>query len=72
MYRPFSWPTLFAILALITLQLGLPAETHRAHADDWPQWMGPERDGVWRETGILKTFPADGPRVRWRTKIGGG
>ncbi len=72
MYRPFSWPSLFAILALITLQLGLPAETHRAHADDWPQWMGPERDGVWRETGILKTFPADGPRVRWRTKIGGG
>jgi len=42
------------------------------HADDWPQWMGPERDGVWRETGIVDTFPKDGPPVRWRVKIGGG
>lgn len=41
-------------------------------ADDWPQWMGPQRDGVWRETGVLRTFPADGPRIRWRTPIGGG
>ena len=42
------------------------------HADDWPQWLGPQRDGVWRETGILEKFPADGPKVRWRTAIGGG
>src|SRR5213593_405778 len=41
-------------------------------ADDWPQWLGPQRDGVWRETGILEKFPADGPKVRWRTAIGGG
>src|ERR1700722_1118440 len=41
-------------------------------ADDWPQWMGPLRDGVWRESGIVKTFPEGGPPVRWRTKIGGG
>ena len=42
------------------------------HADDWPQWLGPQRDSVWRETGIVDTFPADGPPVRWRAKIGGG
>src|SRR5262245_45048032 len=42
------------------------------HADDWPQWMGPERDGVWRETGIVKRFPDGGPPVRWLVKIGGG
>ena len=41
-------------------------------ADDWPQWLGPKRDGVWRETGIVKEFPAQGPTVRWRTPIGGG
>jgi outer membrane protein assembly factor BamB len=41
-------------------------------ADDWPQWLGPKRDGVWRETGILAKFPADGPKVRWRMPIGAG
>ena len=43
-----------------------------ARADDWPQWMGPERDGVWREKGIVEKFPAGGaPRV-WRTELGAG
>src|SRR5438477_849876 len=42
------------------------------HADDWPQWLGPQRDGVWRETGILQTFPTSGLKFRWRTPIGGG
>jgi outer membrane protein assembly factor BamB len=41
-------------------------------ADDWPQWLGPKRDGVWRETGIVKKLPADGPKVLWRTPIKGG
>jgi outer membrane protein assembly factor BamB len=43
-----------------------------AVADDWPQWMGPKRDGVWRETGILDAFPSDGPKINWRLPIGGG
>jgi outer membrane protein assembly factor BamB len=42
------------------------------HADDWPQWRGPQRDGVWREDGIVETFPANGLPVRWRTPIGAG
>src|SRR5436190_16252441 len=41
-------------------------------ADDWPQWLGPQRDGVWRETGIIETFPAGGPKVLWRTPIAEG
>jgi len=41
-------------------------------ADDWPQWMGPGRDNVWRETEILERFPAGGPKVLWRTPIAGG
>lgn len=43
-----------------------------AVADDWPQWMGPQRDNVWRETGILQRFPASGPKILWRTPIAGG
>ncbi len=41
-------------------------------ADDWPQWLGPLRDGVWREKGIVDRFPASGPVYRWKTPIGGG
>ncbi len=42
-------------------------------ADDWPQWGGPKRDLIWRETGILDKFSTDGllPRV-WSTPIGEG
>jgi outer membrane protein assembly factor BamB len=43
-----------------------------AAADDWPQWLGPGRAGVWRETGIIEKFPAGGPKILWRTPINGG
>lgn len=43
-----------------------------ARADDWPQWLGPQRDGVWRETGIMEKFPAGGPPIRWRVPVGAG
>src|SRR4026207_2173445 len=42
------------------------------HAEDWPQWLGPQRDGVWRENGIIEKFPTDGLKVRWRVPIGSG
>lgn len=41
-------------------------------ADDWPQWMGPNRDSIWRETGILTEFPKTGLEVKWRVPVGGG
>lgn len=53
---------LFALLACSTLAI----------AEDWPQWMGPKRDNVWRETGLLEKFPADGPKVIWRVPVQGG
>ena len=43
-----------------------------ARADDWPQWRGPNRDGVWKETNILQTFPTNGLKVRWRAAVGYG
>lgn len=42
------------------------------YADDWPQWMGPGRDDVWKETGIIEKFPEGGPKILWRTPIAGG
>jgi outer membrane protein assembly factor BamB len=50
----------------------LTAVCSTGRADDWPQWMGPNRDDVWKETGILDTFPAEGPKELWRIAIGGG
>jgi outer membrane protein assembly factor BamB len=43
-----------------------------ALADDWPQWMGPERDDRWNEQGILDKFPAEGAKIVWRAPIAGG
>jgi outer membrane protein assembly factor BamB len=43
-----------------------------AFGEDWPQWLGAQRDSVWHETGILEKFPEKGPTIRWRTPIGGG
>lgn len=42
------------------------------YADDWPQWRGPNRDGVWRETGIVETFAAPQLTPRWRVPISSG
>ena len=55
-----------------TILLLALALTATLRADDWPQWLGPQRDGVWRETGIIERFPESGPTVRWRVPIGGG
>ena len=43
-----------------------------AVGDQWPQWMGPQRDNVWREEGIVDKFPAGGPKVLWRAAVAGG
>ncbi len=57
------------VFLLSTLLLVLPPSVR---ADDWPQWLGPKRDAIWRETGIVDKFPQGGPKVRWRTPIGAG
>ena len=54
---------LFALLVLFTTP---------AWGDDWPQWTGPGRDSIWRESGVLSKFPAGGPKVLWRAPIAGG
>jgi outer membrane protein assembly factor BamB len=43
-----------------------------AGADDWPQWRGPQRDGVWRETGIVEKFDSPQLTIKWRANIGAG
>ena len=64
--REFPIAGLAAALTLPLLLLAL------ARADDWPQWRGLNRDGVWREGGILEAIPPKGLKVRWRARIGPG
>src|SRR5438093_13087724 len=58
----------FGILAGLVVSSALPAV-----ASDWPQWRGPQRDGVSPETGLLKEWPKDGPALRWKVAdVGSG
>ncbi len=42
-------------------------------ANDWPQWQGTNRDAISQETGLMKTWPSDGPKLAWRVDdLGGG
>jgi outer membrane protein assembly factor BamB len=42
------------------------------YGEDWPQWRGPNRDGVWSEDKVLDQFPAAGLPIRWRVEVGPG
>jgi outer membrane protein assembly factor BamB len=55
------------VLIVIFMFGGLRAAQHPPV--DWPQWRGPDRDGISRETGLLQEWPATGPKVVW--SIGG-
>jgi outer membrane protein assembly factor BamB len=52
----------FLMLAIV---LGTPAE-------DWPEWRGKGRLGVWNETGVLQKFPDTGLRIEWRVPVKSG
>lgn len=50
----------YSSLGVLLLLIAVPAV-----AADWPQYRGPNRDGVSRETGLLQTWPPGGPRLLW-------
>jgi outer membrane protein assembly factor BamB len=39
---------------------------------DWPQWRGPNRDGIWREKGIVEKFETSRLEIRWQVAISNG
>src|SRR5512140_3856421 len=60
------WPVLL-------LLWGLNLDSSPARAADWPQWRGLQRNGLSQETGLLKEWTKDGPRLAWRVNdIGSG
>jgi outer membrane protein assembly factor BamB len=54
------WIGMLAILALAPLS---------APALDWPQWLGPDRDGISKETGLAKSWPKEGPKLVWQAPL---
>lgn len=44
--------------------------SQHANGDDWAQFLGPQRNGVSAEKGLIDTWPADGPKIVWRTPLG--
>ena len=61
--------SLVAIAALFCLSVTTLAQT----VSEWPQWRGPERSGISRETGLLKQWPKEGPKLLWQVNdIGDG
>jgi outer membrane protein assembly factor BamB len=65
--------SLYSILPLAAAAITLAAAgAVELEADDWPEWRGRGRLGVWNETGIVDTFPPGGLTVRWRTPIHAG
>jgi outer membrane protein assembly factor BamB len=59
------------LLILVAVSIGLTILV--AVAADWPQWRGPQRNGISTETGLLKEWPNGGPKLLWQVKdIGEG
>jgi outer membrane protein assembly factor BamB len=59
-------------LTQATVLAGLIMLAGAAFGKDWPQWRGPNHDGISKETGLLKTWPQAGPKVLWQAPLGLG
>jgi len=59
---------LSAFLAMVSVVFSLT----QVSADEWPQWRGPNRDGVWAESGVIEKFTSPEIERRWSVPISGG
>lgn len=57
--------------SILTTCVTLAAAAAGLRAADWPQWRGPNRDGVSQETGLLKEWPKEGPKLLWQVNDAG-
>jgi len=66
-------PATIAALFLVYSAISLGFSRNVFPTSDWPQWRGPERNGTSKESGLLKEWPAGGPRLIWQVNdIGDG
>ena len=62
----------WVVLATIALLFVFAAEAPAQSSANWPQWRGPNRDGISKDTGLLKEWPAQGPTLVWKASGAGG
>ena len=55
------------LLSMSFCVLTIVMASRTLRADDWPAWRGVNRDGICRETGLLKQWPKEGPKLLWKT-----
>ncbi|MGH9902689.1 MAG: PQQ-binding-like beta-propeller repeat protein [Pyrinomonadaceae bacterium] len=55
-----------AVVSLAIVFLCSYPEATAQPGGDWPQWRGPRRDGISKETGLLKQWPDGGPPLVWK------
>jgi len=61
------------LMSLAVIALFLSTEIAAQVGGDWPQWRGANRDGISKETGLLKQWPENGPPLAWKaTGAGAG
>jgi len=67
------WPWCLPLLIVAAVVALLPGDSVRSAPFDWPQWQGIDRTATSKETGLLKTWPKEGPPLAWKAKeLGGG
>ncbi len=60
------------VLVSLILSAVLGWSANPVDAEDWPEWRGANRLGIWHETGIIDRFPEGGLKVSWRAPVGSG
>lgn len=61
-----------ALIGAVSISVFLAGQVAAQTGGDWPQWRGANRDGISKETGLLKQWPTDGPPLAWKAAGAGG
>ena len=62
-----------AFALVLALGMAAASDGQSTPTADWPQWRGPDRNGLSRESGLLKQWPASGPPLVWSaSNLGSG
>ena len=72
MHKSHDSLTPILALSVFGLLVSIFGPDRGCRGEDWPQWMGINRDNVWRETRHYRFLPRAGAKVLWRQPVGGG